>query len=683
MAEQNGNVSQNDFCHACFAQISGRNPCPVCGYDAEKPQGEDFNKLSIGTILNGRYLIGRTLGQGGFGITYLALDMKLGTKTAIKEYYPSGLAVRNTGDKTVMVASEDSKHDYMEGLTKFLDEARILGRFDQNPNIVSVKDFFEYNRTAYMVMSYLEGGTMLQYLKAHNGKISFEEATRLLFPIMDALDIVHGANLIHRDISPDNVFITNDGQVRLLDFGAAKNALALANQKSHSVVLKKGYSPAEQYQTRGQLGPWSDVYSMGATLYRSITGELPPDAVDRLGDEDPIELPSAKGAVLPDYAERAIMRALSLSASQRFQSMGDFKNALSSADFKAEMPPIAKPVNKNQTNRNEKSVKESEHHGNGAKSKQPPYALIAAAVFFIACVGGGIFYFTKSSGSNSTYTASTGGANPEFDNLMAKAQEGDRQAQYYIGQKFQQGKGVPLDMIAASEWFRKSAEQGFAPAQCDLGALYFHGNGVPQDYEKAAEWLEKAAEQKIPIAMSNLAYMYENGYGVAHDLNKAVSLYKEAADKGNASAQTKMGSLYVQGHGVKADPSKAVEYWKKAGKQGVAEAQFGVGYAYLMGKGVPYNKNEAVKWLRMAAEQGYEDAQNALNGINANATQQTKPTIPTVKQPPKPAAKPKVKAPKVKVPEVKKPAVKKTTPPKKPANVPTQPKKQNLLPPGL
>ncbi|NCB25489.1 MAG: hypothetical protein EOM62_08460 [Bacteroidia bacterium] len=313
------------LCPSCFFDKGPAKVCPACGYIAE--DSENWNRLKPGTVIHGRYAVGKPLGQGGFGITYLGYDLLLETKLAIKEYFPTGVAARNSTSRTVLHSCEESREDFRKGLEKFLEEAKVLARFEGHPNIVSVRDFFEENGTAYMVMAYLEGRTLLKYLEERSGRISFEEALNILIPVMDALNEVHASGLIHRDISPDNIFLTMSGQVKLLDFGASKSALALLQNRSHSIVLKRGYSPSEQYHTRGSLGPWTDVYGMGATLYRAIAGVTPPDSLDRMA-EDILPSPRQLGIDLPAYADEAILRSLALSPNKRPQSMSEFKELL-------------------------------------------------------------------------------------------------------------------------------------------------------------------------------------------------------------------------------------------------------------------------------------------------------------------------------------------------------------------
>ena len=282
--------------------------------------------LTTGTILNNRYRIDAVIGQGGFGITYLALDQVLNVRVAVKEYLPQQAATRSEGQSRVTVYSGEAGQYFEYGLKKFLEEAQSVARFANHPNIVSARDYFEANGTAYMVMEYIEGQTLKQFLDQKGGKIPFELAKQIMLPVMDALRQVHGAGLLHRDISPDNIYLTTDGQVKLLDFGAARY-FAGEQSKSLSIILKAGYAPEEQYRSRGKQGAWTDVYAVAATTYRAITGVTPPEALDRK-EEDTLQLPSRIGAAISPVEEQVLLKALAVKAPQRFQSMGEFQEAL-------------------------------------------------------------------------------------------------------------------------------------------------------------------------------------------------------------------------------------------------------------------------------------------------------------------------------------------------------------------
>ena len=645
MSEQSESFRSSGLCPSCFASVGGASVCTVCGYHQAGISDQDWNRLKPGTLIHGRYVIGRVLGQGGFGITYLGLDLRLKTKLAIKEYYPSGLAVRNTASRAVMNATVDAREDFQRGMEKFLEEARTLARFEDHPNIVSVRDFFEENGTAYMVMTYFEGRTMLKYLEEKGETLPFEEALGILSPVMDALDEVHASGLIHRDISPDNVFITHSGQVKLLDFGAAKSAMALVNQQSHSIVLKKGYSPAEQYQSRGSLGPWTDVYSMAATIYRSIAGTIPPDSLDRL-EEDILVPPSQMGVAIPGYAEAALIRALSISPRQRPQSMREFQELLlgqTASPAQAgsvsptaprtviQGPPAATVKLKTGTDVPKgKPVASPQSVAVPVASAKKPFPIaIVAVVAVVAIIGIGGFFLTggKASTPTATVTASqTVDTDPppiptEFDLLRQKAEKGDPVFQYRLGNRYQQGKGIPQDTRAAAEWFRKSAEQGYAPAQNDLGNLYLQGLGVPQNFKEGAKWLAKAAEQGNPFAQANLGWMYDIGQGVPVNKAEAVRLYQAATEQGNANAQANLAFMYEKGEGgLEKNMKKAAELYLKAAEQGIANAQYSVALYYEAGIGVSKNRAKAIHWLKKAADQGDEDALNKLKSMGVGGS---------------------------------------------------------------
>lgn len=307
------------ICYGCFQEKpDGASVCPRCGFCAEEEQ--PFLALPMGTLLNGRYMIGKVLGVGGFGITYLCYDLTLEIKVAIKEYMPSSLATRHS-DKYSVALTGRGQEDYRNGMERFLAEARILAKLQNTPNIVSVQNYFKENNTAYFVMEYVEGMSLKAYIASQGGEIPYDQALTILMPVMQALTQVHALNLTHRDISPDNIFITAGGESKLLDFGAARSSAV--EEKSLSVILKHGYAPEEQYSSKGNQGPWTDVYAMGATLYRCVTGELPPDSIMRVHN-DTLKRPSELGISLPAYVEQSILRALAVKAEDRFPSMEDF-----------------------------------------------------------------------------------------------------------------------------------------------------------------------------------------------------------------------------------------------------------------------------------------------------------------------------------------------------------------------
>ncbi|MBO4474488.1 MAG: serine/threonine protein kinase [Clostridiales bacterium] len=317
-------MDTNNLCFGCFREHNNVGPCPHCGYDLATAK-HPFVALPIGTILNGRYLTGRVLGVGGFGVTYLAFDMTLEIAVAVKEFLPSGIALRDSDRYTMTVSSPEEQPKFDTGATKFLDEARLLAKLRDVPNIVTVQDYFRENNTAYFVMEYIEGVDLMKYAQNKGGTLSYNEALYLILPVIDSLAHVHAHNLLHRDISPDNIVVMKNGSTRLLDFGAAR--VAIDTEKSKSIILKHGFAPEEQYRKHGNQGPWSDEYALAATMYLIITGVMPPDAIERV-HEDTLVSPKDLGVDIPDYANDALMKALSVHASGRFPDMASFSVAL-------------------------------------------------------------------------------------------------------------------------------------------------------------------------------------------------------------------------------------------------------------------------------------------------------------------------------------------------------------------
>ena len=283
---------------------------------------ENLHCLRKGTRLIGRYIIEGVLGQGGFGITYLGIDELHEKKVAIKEFFPQGIVTRNIEyQDTVTVTFVGEKDNYEKGKERFLKEARTMAKFSKDEGIVKALDFFEINNTAYIVMEYLEGITLKQYLR-ENQRIAPEDLIELLVPLIESLDEIHSQGMIHRDISPDNIMVLPDGRIKLMDFGAARDYTEFG-EKSLSIVLKPGYAPPEQYQTHGIQGPWTDIYALCATMYKCITGENPPDAINRLVD-DHLKKISAFGIPVLPQIEEAIIKGMSVAAKDRYQNVGDF-----------------------------------------------------------------------------------------------------------------------------------------------------------------------------------------------------------------------------------------------------------------------------------------------------------------------------------------------------------------------
>lgn len=309
--------TSKNVCLNCFGTLDSQRVCLSCKKKADDSPSPPHH-LPQRTVLNEKYLIYRALGEGGFGITYLAWDISCGLKVAIKEYYPSGYVNRMPRSNQVIINSKQNQAASNRGLKRFIEEAKILAKIKNLPGIVSVRDFFSANGTAYIVMEYLDGISLKKYLQRKGGKVPCDEILAILRPVMDSLISVHKCGLVHRDISPDNIIVTKKNEVKLIDFGAAKQSNL--NGKSLSIVLKQGFAPEEQYRTHGEQGPWTDIYAIGVTIYYAITGSLPPESIQRLY-KDTIIRPSEKGATISPTQESALMKSLAVYARHRYQDV--------------------------------------------------------------------------------------------------------------------------------------------------------------------------------------------------------------------------------------------------------------------------------------------------------------------------------------------------------------------------
>ncbi|MCP5145966.1 MAG: serine/threonine protein kinase [Gammaproteobacteria bacterium] len=280
------------------------------------------------------YRLERLLGAGGFGITYLGVDTHLNKPVAIKEYLPNELAVRADGT-TVLPKSDADKGSFDWGLERFIDEARTLARF-KHPNIVQVYRYFQANGTGYIVMEYCEGETLARLIK-RNGPMSESAIKQLLMPVLDGLVQVHGINFLHRDIKPGNIIVRPDGEPVLLDFGAARQAVG-AKSRSVTAIVTPGFAPIEQYSSKGNLGPWTDIYALGAVAYACISGRPPPEAADRILDDTLAPLSTRS---LDGYSTEfllAIDSALSVRERDRPADVSQWRAALLGQPTRVEQP---------------------------------------------------------------------------------------------------------------------------------------------------------------------------------------------------------------------------------------------------------------------------------------------------------------------------------------------------------
>ncbi len=307
----------NNICLGCMKEKPQPNMiCPYCGYNFAP---NEKHQLPVNIILNNTYLVGKCLGDGGFGITYIGYDMNLYKKVAIKEFYLKGYC--NRGDNGFDVISEDEKKGVIFNREKarFVEEGRILAQIDEQPGVVKVMSYFEQNNTAYIVMEFLEGTSLKSYVKQQGGKLEVGEALGIIQPVVKALAGIHEKGVVHRDISPDNIMITNSGKVKLIDFGAAKTK---EDDMSANKVYKKSYSPLEQQSREGVIGTYSDIYALCASIYEIITGVKVQNARER-AEMDMVKSPSELGVNVTPIQDAAIMNGLAINIEDRIKNAAD------------------------------------------------------------------------------------------------------------------------------------------------------------------------------------------------------------------------------------------------------------------------------------------------------------------------------------------------------------------------
>lgn len=312
-------------CMACMELMQDYEVCPHCGWVEGTPPAEPCH-LWPGTQLHNRYTVGMSIGFGGFGITYIAWDAQLNRRVAIKEFFPVGLVNRSPGTLRVAVYTGDRELQFQQHKRRFIAEARTMAKLSGSANIVEVSEYFEENNTAYIVMEYLDGITLKEYIKQCGGKLELEVALSILMPVCEALEAVHKEGIVHRDIAPDNVMLTADNRIKLMDFGAARLSRG-EDEKTMTIILKPGYAPPEQYRTRSRQGPFTDVYALGAMFYRMITGVVPEESTDRV-IKDELKPPTEIVPDLPEFIDNVILRAMALNADVRFRTVREFWTAI-------------------------------------------------------------------------------------------------------------------------------------------------------------------------------------------------------------------------------------------------------------------------------------------------------------------------------------------------------------------
>ena len=529
-------------------------------------------ELKAGYVLE-HYSIIRTLGRGGFGITYLALDTQRNRPVVLKEFFPANAAFRSTAQIEVSLLSTEKRDEFAEGLRRFQREAMTLSEF-KHPNITEVTAMFKANGTAYFVMEYIDGHSLQMALEEQGRAFSEAEIQQQLIPVLNGIKAVHDKGMLHLDIKPDNILTTKYGQPMLIDFGGARFATSQASQDNTSMVATEGYAPPEQYTLSQEQTPATDIYAFGMTLYSLMTGltTLP-------GSKDRQTAIFVEDQPDPLKPIRSIAKGYSEALYQTVEACAQVKKSArpqSVADVQALLADLSKPSQVEY----QKTTPEAVNKGNPQpKEKKPPADSLTKpdtdqtpdqeavkdpvtpqkmwltfAVLFFSIAGIYLYNDWKEEQQRIAYQ--------QEQEPIAKCK------QYYDADNYTE----------ASDWCHIAAAQGDADAQYNLGGMYYDGLGVTQDYQQSLQWYRKAAGQGHATAQNILGLQYQYGLGVTQDYQQAVQWFRKAAAQGHANAQYNLGMMYRDGEGVTQDYQQALDWYRKAAAQGSEVAKWGSEY---------------------------------------------------------------------------------------------------------
>jgi len=579
------------------------------------------------------FRIESVLGKGGFGITYVAVNLQLGKQVAIKELLPDSIATRIDGS-TVVPHSESQRESWEWARERFLDEARVLAGFS-HPAIVGVHRLIEANGTIYMVMDYVDGESYEARLRRIGREPDQAALMAVIGPILDGLSEVHAKNLLHRDIKPENILIDRRGQPVLIDFGSAR--MAVGATMTMTSIVTHGYSPAEQYQTKGKMGPWTDIYALGAVMCRAITGEKPTVASDRLMEDDFLWLSNRGLTKFDETFLGAADWALRVRPEERPPRIEDWETQLVSKSRFTPFGEIATVEKFNSSSIDHVSDTLVRRTDLAQKFKARP--LVTAAIIGIA-LSGAIFttaYVIQSKESERRAIA----AKVEAEQKRTEQQRIASAAANAAAAKAAAVKAAAVKAAAVKAAAdRAAADKAAADKAAADKAAADKAAAVKAAADRAAAdraaaykaAADKAAAAKIVSDPARALEMHRDSekkrlgneqfsHGVAHALGEgrdknpteAVECFRKAAELGHAAAQFNLGVMYDNGEGVAKNPVKAVEWYRKAAEQGHAMAQFRLGLMLVNGLGVGKNRAIAEGWIRRAAQQGDGSAKDWLN----------------------------------------------------------------------
>ena len=612
------------------------------------------------TLQGGKYRIERVLGQGGFGITYLAIQVSSNRKVAIKELFLNGVNERSGNSLQVSNSVNDLLFEKQK--EKFKKEAKRIMSLD-NEHIVKVYDLFEENNTEYYVMDYLEGESLASKMKREGHPLTESEVMDILPQLLDALSEIHKFQIWHLDIKPANIMLI-DKNVVLIDFGASKQ-ITPSEMTSTALYFTPGYAPAEQTgMLFNQFGPWTDLYAVGATIFNLLTGKSPLEFdIEEFKEDD---LPESNLGLM----YKMINWMMQPRRKERPQKAVDVKQKYYVDLVSIGVVSISKEVlhkeivkvkgedidlvkdlgaTKKQIDIIQKEIKDLF----GADIEGCPMTHDCIVVAILQQLGW-LFDIGGEDGEEATDEDTDelenlvkeqnkileerdeetvlGGENKEVNNMTVQemvalinsdnkkgletvreiANSGNADAQLLVGIMYQMGVGGEDHQSDAAYYFRMAAEKGLASAQTNLGKCYLAGDGVQEDEKKAFEWFEKAAEQGDAEGQWQLGICYQQGLGVKKDEIKAFHCFSDSANQGNAVGQLYLGLCYGDGTGVDQNEEEAFKWYKRAAEQDNPSGQYFVGTCYQEGSGISKDSKEAARWYRKAAEQGMATAQYNL-----------------------------------------------------------------------
>lgn len=494
------------------------------------------------------YEIQAVLGKGGFGITYVAYDWSLERHVAIKELLPDSIAIRIDGS-TVVAMGPSQEESWAWARERFVEEARTLAVL-RHPNIIAVHRLIEANGTVYLAMDHVEGRSYERYLEDIGRESEEKSLMAFMSPLINGLHATHAAGLLHRDIKPENILLTGDDQPILIDFGNARELVG--KTVTMTSIVTHGYSPIEQYQTKGRMGPWTDIYAVAALMCRAITGEKPPVASDRVLDDD-FEWLSNRGI------------------------SGFSPEFLQAVDWALRVRPDERPLD----------LKSWLDRGIGK-------------------------YHTPDGSAPEWETEAAPAESESVRRLRDSAADGNALAQFSLGLMYDLGDQMERDPSEAARWYGLAAEQGHTNAQNNLGCLYSSGDGVAKNFKEAFRLYLLAVVGGNRAAESNLASIYLKGTGVAKDGKKAEALYRKSAEAGDIEAQFSLAMVHFKGEVVPKNSREAFKWLYKSATTGYAKSQYFLAICYLEGRGAQKDYSRAMKWMYESSNQGET---NALHNI--------------------------------------------------------------------